>query len=124
MYGKLTQVTYVNSSTPVIFTVPSINANNGLTIAVKVGNCYSESQFITLGDVEKPITTLAGNISKSGPSSGVYTYVVTSSGGIGGVFGVGTFTSTLATYTATLTDSVGCQITVTYNMDRIKKKLG
>jgi hypothetical protein len=46
------QVTYVNSSTPVIFTVPSINANNGLTIAVKVGNCYSESQFITLGDVE------------------------------------------------------------------------
>jgi hypothetical protein len=35
---------------PVIFTVPSINANNGLTIAVKVGNCYSESQFITLGD--------------------------------------------------------------------------
>jgi hypothetical protein len=49
---------------------------------------YSESQFITLGDVEKPIT-LAGNISKSGPSSGVYTYVVTS-GGIGGVFGVGT----------------------------------
>jgi hypothetical protein len=104
---------YLCSSTPVIFTVPSINANNGLTIAVKVGNCYSESQFITLGDVEKPITTLAGNISKSGPSSGVYTYVVTSSGGIGGVFGVGTFTSTLATYTATLTDSVGCQITVT-----------
>jgi hypothetical protein len=40
------------NSTPVIFTVPSINANNGLTIAVKVGNCYSESQFITLGDVE------------------------------------------------------------------------
>jgi hypothetical protein len=26
------------NSTPVIFTVPSINANNGLTIAVKVGN--------------------------------------------------------------------------------------
>jgi hypothetical protein len=89
VWQPLTQVTYVNSSTPVIFTVPSINANNGLTIAVKVGNCYSESQFITLGDVEKPITTLAGNISKSGPSSGVYTYVVTSSGGIGG-FGVGT----------------------------------
>jgi hypothetical protein len=37
---------------------------------------------------------------------------VTSSGGIGGVFGVGT-SNTLATYTATLTDSVGCQITVT-----------
>jgi hypothetical protein len=88
VWQPLIQVTYVNSSTP-IFTVPSINANNGLTIAVKVGNCYSESQFITLGDVEKPITTLAGNISKSGPSSGVYTYV-TSSGGIGGVFGVGT----------------------------------
>jgi hypothetical protein len=82
-------------------------------LLVKVGNCYSESQFITLGWCREPITTLAGNISKSGPSSGVYTYVVTSSGGIGGVFGVGTFTSTLATYTATLTDSVGCQITVT-----------
>jgi hypothetical protein len=52
--------------------------------------------------MSKPITTLAGNISKSGPSSGVYTYVVTSSGGIGGVFGVGTHT--LATYTATLTN--------------------
>jgi hypothetical protein len=63
---------------------------------------------LLLGDVEKPITT--GNISKSGPSSGVYTYVVTSSGGIGGVFGVGTFK--YATYTA-ITDSVGCQITVT-----------
>jgi hypothetical protein len=47
--------------------------------------------------MSKPTTLMAP---KSGPSSGVYTYVVTSSGGIGGVFGVGTFTSTLATYTA------------------------
>jgi hypothetical protein len=54
VWQPLIQVTYVNS-TPVIFTVPSINANNGLTIAV--GNCYSESS-ITLGDVEKPINKL------------------------------------------------------------------
>jgi hypothetical protein len=64
--------------------------------------------------MSRPITTLAGNISKSGPSSGVYTYVVTSSGGMVLVFSVLVpLQSTLATYTATLTDSVGCQITVT-----------
>ena len=108
---QIAQIPYVNSTTPLVFTYPNINAE--LLISIKLDNCFSNVLTIANSMVSKPSYPLVCNITQSGPVNGTYSYNVTGSGGIGSIQGTGIFTSTLPTYTATITDSVGCTATKT-----------
>ncbi len=107
----LTSVSYVNQTTPIIFTYPNVNYE--LILAIKLDECYSNSVIITNSMVTKPAYQLTCNISQTGPVNGTYTYNVSGSGGIGSYQGTGIFTSASASYTATITDGVGCTATKT-----------
>ncbi len=107
----LVSITYVNEVTPLVFTYPKINYE--LTLAIKLGDCYSNTVTILDSMVTKPSYPLTCNITTSGPVNGVYTHLVSGTGGIGSINGTGVFTSSTASYTATITDSVGCTATKT-----------
>ncbi len=108
-FVEIANVPYVNASTPIVFYYPNINYQ--LTLAIKLGECYSNEVILTQGMVAKPNTVLVCNIASLGIVNGSYTFNVSGTGGIGNYTGTGIFTSATPSYTATITDSVGCTAT-------------
>jgi hypothetical protein len=106
-----TSMVYVNPSTPLVLTI-STNISSRVNIRFKNPNgCLSNQINIAKASIALPSSVLTASITRSGPVSGNYTYVVSGSGGIGSITGTGTFVSASPTYTATITDSVGCTAT-------------
>jgi len=115
-------VSYTINGGPAITTTTSSNPTT-ITTAVPLASPSSNNILVTVTDskgcvspvlpltITVPATTLTCNIVTTG--SGPYTHTVSATGGIGPYTGTGTFNDLNPTYTAIITDSVGCTATAT-----------
>lgn len=104
-YNNFTTLPYVNKDTALVLTLPK--NLDGFDLGVQAGACVETLGF-DYSEIALPSQVLDGSITKSGPVSGNYTYIVSGFGGIGSISGTGTFVSTASTYSTTIYDSVGC----------------
>ena len=114
------------SSLTTLMNIPSIPSSNkypnNISMVVKVTDskgCVSPSILLTSPTMlqQVPATALGGivysSLMTSGPHIGEWEHVVVGSGGIAPYTGDGTFYDYSTTYTALITDTNGCSITVT-----------
>jgi len=105
--------TTTSSTNPITInsTMVGSNANINLMVSDSKG-CETNSIF----NIEIPTTQLNANILTT-ENNGVYTHIVSATGGIGTYVGIpyniGTYTDSNPTITTTIIDSVGCTNTIT-----------
>lgn len=111
--------TVTTSSNPTLLTLPvPAGYPSTASITLKVTDskgCVSPTIPVS---IQVPQVALAATVTTtgpltSGPNTGKYQHVVSASGGIPSYTGTGTFYDTNTTYTAIVTDSQGCSVTVT-----------
>ena len=130
--------TFINSTTPLVFQIPVSSMQTSISIKFSdtiTRDCYSNTIGINKANITLPTQTLSANILRilTGNSTTPYVHRIITTGGIGAVTTsyMATFPESVvispissgslieiyttqqhASITVTITDSVGCQITV------------
>jgi hypothetical protein len=116
-------VPYIDNSTPINIKIPKGDIGNKVNIRVRYGttDCYSNTITISKTVIQLPTIPLYGVITtKETILPGVYTHILSGGGGKGNISSsnndlknIGdSKTNNSSTMTTTLTDGVGCNITI------------
>lgn len=117
----LPPLTYVNKDTKLEFDIPSALVINKLVLRAKYGSqtCYSNELTIDSNSIKLPTSKLSGSISTSngtGANKGKFVQNISIVGGFspysGNPYGSGISVTTTKSITTTITDNVGCTVTL------------
>ena len=114
-------VTYNGQNTPMYLNILRTDVTHNVLIRFSNSpnySCFSNNIVLYIANMPLPTINLNGSIVRTGQVGAIYTYEINASGGVGSLIGspidIGIYDTNSASITTTITDSVGCTITLNY----------